>query len=366
MSGAAGQGAAAQEDRLAGWYRSLSPVEQWLLTLVAIVYEPVAAPFLAACLAQAAPGLGLEPTEVAQVKRLLARFRAEGVLSDKNQLDPERAEWLTRRAVDEERFEPLAALVESRAPLSLQHGRRSTRCWRAMRQCRLALYREELDGMEEAAAFLAQECRELFGGRPPEAVVFGAHFDAGWFARRSMFFQFTVLDRIFQHAEATLEHYPGPWAFIQDEARFDPAAPELVPFVRLRARHLLLRGETDRLEALLDRYPDSFQGTGLAGALASVRGRHEEARGRFREDLERLRRFSGPEAFFPGLCGHLCAVSWLASGRPEDLELVRFAFESQAEEGREPGLVARLLASAMLAMSERLPKSADVDISCLL
>ncbi|WP_417913501.1 DEAD/DEAH box helicase [Candidatus Electronema sp. JM] len=306
--------------------RSLPSLEQFLLTFIAVLYEPVSPAFLASCLAGA--DLSGLPPKISndELEGAVNRLRELRLLNEFNQCPALLAEQLVRQAAAEGRFAALAELIERKAPVSYLYGKWSTRCRRALRQFRIGLHTGDTDKMEEAALFLKEQCKEEQPGPPPAVQVVAETFDADWFRALPGFLQFYLLNEIFRHSAEKAEDYPAVTAYLEQEEKMLLSEDERVPFRRLLAGHYLLRGCTGKLDSLLAAHADSFQGSGFAGSAAFLQGRTDEAIQLFETDLALLNKYAGPEGtFFFNINGLFCIMALLARSGPGDRELIRRA-----------------------------------------
>ena len=305
--------------------RSLPLLEQFLLTFISIVYEPVSTAFLSACLTGAElPGL---PQKIGGdgLETAVSRLREIGLLNEFNQCPPELAEQLTRQAEAEGRFVEIAALIELKAPVSYMYGKWSTRCRRALRQFRIGLHSSDFDKIDEAAAFLKEHCREREGADPPAVQIVAEHFDADWFRSLPSSLQFYLLNEIFRHCGEQAVDYPQVAAFLEDEENMTLSEDERVPFRRMLAGYYLLR-DNGKLNQLLAAHPDSFPGSGFAGSSAFLEGKTDEALRLFNEDLALLNKYAGPEgSFFFNSNGLFCIIALLVRRQPDDIAAARRA-----------------------------------------
>jgi SNF2 family DNA or RNA helicase len=316
-----------QENSQLATVLALPPLEQLLLTFVAVIYEPVSTAFIGGCLAGAALPKASRPGSDEELETAVSRLRELGLLNAFNQCPPSLAEQLCRRAVSEGRFAPLAALIEKKAPVSYLSGKLATRCRRALRQFRIGIYTADFDKMDEAAVFLNANCQEEESGAVPPAVqIVANHFDADWFRSLPGYLQFYLLDEMLRHAQEKTVHYPAVTAYLEEEETMFLSEDERVPFRRMLAGYYLLRGSSTKLEKLLAEYGGMFQGSGFAGSAAFLRGRTEEALQLFEQDLALLNKYAGPEgAFFFNLNGLFCIMAWLSRGGDGDWGHIRRA-----------------------------------------
>ena len=313
------------ERNIPAGYLSFSPLEQALLLLVSVIYEPVATPFLFSCMAKADFGtLGTFRPTREELASALYRLREKHFLNENNRIPQPLVEYITRQAVRSGIFCQLSALVEKMAPVSYQDGKWSTRCRRAMRQFRIGIYNGDFEKIDEANAFLDEHCRSRLAGKAPAVLVAAESFDPQWFGALAGSLQFYLLEQVIRYSMNQLQHYPPVLSYLADESALTIGPDEQVPFHRLLAGYYLLEGRFTDLEALHARHPDSFHASGFSGTLAFLRGDTEQAHFLFREDLRQLHAYFGDRpAFFFGLPGLFCVFALLDRNRIEDRLLIK-------------------------------------------
>ncbi len=306
---------------------TLPDIEQLLLQLIAIIYEPVSVGFLAKCLASLDPAwVGDRRLGGEETGEIVSRLRRKGLLNGKNQCPPILAELLTRQSIILKRFSLLAALVEKSAPVDYMHGKWPTRCWRAVRQFRIGVYSHDFDKLDEAMEFIQGECHRYLEIDPPAVLVAARAFDSLWFGGLPVSLQFFLLDHVVRYSLERLEHFPAVIAYLEDERSLTVPVDERVPFHRLLASCYLLQGRLRDLQQLLEFHGDSFQGSGFAGSVAFLGGDTDQSLRLFTEDLEQLQQYAGTEpCFFSGITGLFCVFALLARDVAGDRDLVRQA-----------------------------------------
>jgi superfamily II DNA or RNA helicase len=304
---------------------ALPVAEQLLLQLVSIIYEPVSTGFVARCMTILQPELiGDRKPSTGEIGDMVARLRKKNLLNSKNQCPPSLAEALTRQAVNRKRFGAIAALVERIAPMDYGHGKWPTRCWRSLRQFRIGLYSHDFDKLDQAQLFWEREGKRYLDIEPPAVLVAARSFDRAWMASLPVSFQFFLLDYAVRYSLEQLHAFPELLAYLGDETRMGIPVGERVPFRRILASCLLLRGDFDPLQQLLADFGDSFLGSGFAGAVTFLRGETNRALALFDEDLEQMRRYSGQEDyFFFGMPGLFCLFALLSRDAVGDRDRVR-------------------------------------------
>lgn len=315
---------------------ALPAIEQLLLHIISIIYEPVSASFLNRCLAVLDPALlGDHRPSQEEVGVMVARLRAKGFLSAKNQCSPSLAEALTRQAITRKRFNRIAALIEKMAPVDYLHGKWPTRCWRALRQFRIGLYSHDFDKLDEAFAFLESECSRHLQIEPPAVLVAARAFDPQWFVSLPGSMQFFLLDQVIRFSLDQLHAFPALVAFLEDEQRQSVPPDERIPFRRLLASYYLLQGRLDLLRNLLEQHGESFLGSGFSGAVAFLAGDTDSALELFAEDLRHLQQYAGTQpSFFYGITGLFCMFALLARDDAGDRQRVQDALTTVLERCR--------------------------------
>lgn len=306
---------------------ALPAVEQLLLQLVSIIYEPVSIGFLARTLASLDTALvGDRRPSSEEISEMVSRLRRKGFLNGKNQCPPVLAELLTRQTLTLKRFGLLASLIEKAAPVDYMHGKWPTRCWRALRQFRIGVYSQNFDKLDEALAFLEGECHRYLQTEPPAVLVAANAFDPVWFGSLPGSLQFFLLDQVIRHSLERLHHFPDIIAYLENEQAQTVPLDERVPFRRLLASCYLLQGRHDVLGRLLEQHSDSFLGSGFAGSVAFLDGDTERALHLFAEDLQHMQQYAGSEpCFFFGITGLFCIFALLARDEEGDRDRARAA-----------------------------------------
>ena len=306
---------------------ALPGLEQLLLQMISIIYEPVSTSFLARCLASIDVALlGDRRPGAEEIGEMVSRLRRKGFLNGKNQCPPILAEFLTRQAVTLNRFSLLASFVEKAAPFDYTHGKWPTRCWRAMRQFRIGVYSHDFDKIDEASTFIEGGCRRYLNADPPAVLVAAHAFDPLWFGGLPGSLQFYLLDYVVRYSLERLQHFPAILAYLEDEQALTVPADERVPFRRILASSYLLQGRLDDLRRLLDRHSESFSGSGFAGSVAFLGGDMEQAFRLYAEDLKQLQQYAGSEpCFFLGITGLFCIFALLARDMEGDRDRIRDA-----------------------------------------
>ncbi len=295
-------------------FARLNSFEQTLLTLLAISCEPAHAGMLVNCLKKRnlRNPRGNQPT-TANITHYLERLQQAGLLTDEKLCSPAISEILCRKAAAEGSFSPWAEVIRQEAPASAFYGKWSTRCWRAMREMRIAIYNQQFDQIYDVADFLAAQCTDFLGAEPVTAKVLCQPFDIVWFRTLPPSLQFYLLSDVLQYGQASLTRYEDAFRFLADSKDYSHlGSDEQLPFRRLYFTELLLRGQLREAEEVIAANSDAFSGTGASGTLCFLLGKKEEAEKAFAGDLKFLQELNGSsDAAFFGLPGIFFTLSLL-------------------------------------------------------
>lgn len=305
------------------WPQDLEPFDNYLLHCIAIIFEPVSVSFLTKCIGMAdrySPG-----TE--EVKKSLAKLRERGLLGNQNQCPLELAEILLRESQRQGWFESFAMIVERNAPVSYSYGKWTTRCWRGLRQFRIAVCTGNFDKLDESQQFFTDHCQERLALEPPAVLMTARPFDGQWFGSLPGSMQFFLLDQLFKYAAATLSDFPEIVSYLEDEENgLTVSSIEQIPFHRMLAGYYLLQGRLDDLDNLLICHGDSFKGAGFAGVRPFLCGNLELAMELFDKDIYQLGQYSDKKFnFFLGTTGLFCVLALLDRNGDEDRQAILMA-----------------------------------------
>ena len=306
-------------------YASLSPFEQIVLQMLAVLYEPSSRTTIVTCLNRAGivDPRGL-PVSLPLLTVVLDRLQKLDLVEPENRCRREVVEVAIRQAVAGGSFAALARAVREEIPLSLYYGRKSLRCWRAMRDFRIAFYSRDLVAIDHLTSLLTSQCEGVDDdSRFAVARICLNPFDPEWFRAQPPSLQLFVLDRIVDYSLHELVHFEAVDEYLTNlPARMDIPADEQLPFRRLLVAYHLWRGDLAAAGGVLEAHPSSFAGSGLAGCLEFLAGRNDQAIHSFEQDLERLRHMTGErQAFFHNMAGFFFLLALLKSGEPRRVDL---------------------------------------------
>lgn len=304
------------------WPQSLEPFDNYLLHCIAIIFEPVSVSFLAKCIGMA----GRYRPDSEEIKKSVAGLRDRGLVGNQNQCPLELAEILLRGSQQQGWFEDFAMIVERNAPVSYSYGKWATRCWRGLRQFRIAVCTGDFDKLEESQQFFNDHCLKRLVIEPPAVLMTARPFDGQWFAGLPGSMQFFLLDQLFKHAIGTLSDFPEIVAYLEDKNGIAVSSIEQIPFQRMLAGYYLLQGRFADLDSLLSCHGDSFQGAGFAGIKPFLFDNLDLAMELFDRDLELLGQYSEQKFnFFFGITGLFCVLALLARNGEGDRQTILMA-----------------------------------------
>ena len=311
-----------KEEKSFVWPQELETFDNYLLHCIAIIFEPVSVSFLAKCIGMA----GRYRPSAEEIKKSVVGLHERGLLGNQNQCPLELAEILLRESQQQGWFEDFAIIVEKNAPVSYSHGKWATRCWRGLRQFRIAVCTGDFDKLDESQQFFTDHCQQRLSVEPPAVLMTARPFDGQWFGSLPGSMQFFLLDQLFRYATATLSDFPEIVNYLEDEDGLTVSSIEQIPFHRMLAGYYLLQGRFDDLDNLLTCHEDSFKGAGFAGVRPLLCDNLDLAMELFDRDLEKLGQYSDQKFnFFFGMTGLFCVLALLDRNGAEDRQTIVMA-----------------------------------------
>jgi superfamily II DNA or RNA helicase len=301
----------------------LSDPERITLETLAFIHEPVSTTVLLNCLhdLEERDPFG-KPLSFTRLSRRLETLRAKNLLTHAQQPVPEILEALCRGAVQNGAFAQIQRVVRRHLPFFTDQGKWQSRCGRALRELRMALYGQDLTQVIESLDFINRHCPDINTQPSPIVTCVTSDFDRAWLSAQPLSLQFFVIDHILQYGWSYFTACFDIIDYLEDESAFaDVSSIERTPFLRLLATHYLLRGEPEKCTDLLAAHPESFQGSGARGSLSFVAGRYDEAWNHFLHDQSDQHQSAGqaPHAHF-GIHGLFEVLCGLGSSQPSRIE----------------------------------------------
>ena len=266
----------------------------------------------------AAPGSRYRwnPARAEQTYRKLIKL---DLIDGNHRCHPEILEPAARRPLDKRALDLCRQLIRSSYIDSdmLPTGADFNLCAKTLRDFRLALFSHDFESLQKALPIFHRAPYDpVF--RHPYAALTIYPFDREWFLKLPLPFQFTAIDDIITHSLEDLKATPVLDDFIRNHFPAEEAASR--PFVLLYAHKLLLSGRLNELEALYYKHTQLFSGSGLKGALSTLKGDLVAAAAEFADDLKfsqnlnpgKTAGFDAPIALFYTItAGHIqTATDW--------------------------------------------------------
>ncbi len=201
-----------------------------------------------------------------------------------NRCHPEILEQVARRPFDKRALELCRQLIRSSFIDSDALANDTfNRSEKALRDFRLALLSQDFESLQQALPLFHQAAYDP-RFRHPYAALTLYPFNREWFLKFPLSFQFTALDDAITHSLEDLQETPELDDFIVEHFPADQAVNR--PFILLYSHKLLLSGRLNELEQLYDKAGPLFNGSGLKGAISTLKGNLARAAGEFATDLE--------------------------------------------------------------------------------
>gem|GEM_PF-2619556 len=304
-------------------YDRLGSFEQTLLQILSIIYEPAHTTLVLNCLKRLelkGPRSNRPTTPL--VNHHIAKLEESGFVNDNRQCDPNLVEIITRKAVQAGTFNRYANAIQKEAPASYYYGKWATRCWRAVRELRIGIYKQNFEIIEQALHFVDNQCEDLLTPLPPVVQIITRPFDENWFGALPASFQFFLLNHVIQYGQRRLVSFPEIIAYLEDGSHFHRLdEDELLPFQRLLLNQYLFQGRCDKAENLLSRNDNIAKATGTLATISFLKGDYEKAEQLFDNDLIQLKAISQTDtAAFFGLQGLFHVLSKIALDDNESID----------------------------------------------
>ncbi len=302
---------------LSAAYQTLVPFEQTLVQLASVIYEPVTRMTFANCLRRARiTGTRGEWLTSATITPYLQNLQDLGLLNKQLCCPDEFIELASREAVASGSYAVMADAVQNEIPFSQYQGKWPQRCRRAMREYRIGLYLQDIVHLENVQQLLEKQCADFIDRNFPAVRVVINPFQVDFFRSLPPSLQFHALDQVISYSMHYLIHVEEMADYLQYDTAMKKIDPqERLPFQRLLAGYLLLRGELDQVQSLIRENPESFVASGIEGSIDFMLGNNAPALERFESDLKQLKRIVGRrKIYFPNIAGLFFILALLKSG----------------------------------------------------
>ncbi len=308
-------------------YRKLPSLEQVMVQLLSVIYEPVSRSLLLNCWNNLPEKLreGKHFTSPSMKPYLDRLIEAQLLIQQSGygpQCNPLLVEVATRDAVKANRFEPLVQAVQKGfpmprrwkdGPVSFGNDRQ------LIREIRVGLYRRDMHfvnkQLEDYYKYSYQKDKISLGDI--YLLIFNNPFDAEWFQTLPPELFESGLFSILSHSSSVLE--PADQAFkLLHEVVAKPGEHSVLQRVIL-IEQMLLRGEFSKVEQLLKQ--DANQFGSLQGTLSFLQGDNATAIAQFTEALQTLKKGTGKrKVYFQSMVGLFFILALLKDGSADRLK----------------------------------------------
>jgi len=333
----------AVRQKLTEAYDELSTIEQLLVQLFSVIYEPVNRTSLLLCLnrinvtdkqGNAFTNLSLKPyLDGLLSKGVLIQNSGEGP-----QCHPFLTEIATRHAVIFGRFEPFVKEIKIVLPLPTRwkNGPRYFRNERQfLREFRIELYRQDITSLQQlvkdyyatsypAEKLSIEEIYEQIGNNP---------FDPAWIRTLSPELAEAILSSVLNVSMLKLTPAPEALQLLQEAC----AKPESSDFLRiLRIEQGMLRGQFAEAQRMLEQLAKHYgsRASNLQGWLLFLRGENEKAIAAYTDALQAMKKGTGKrKIYFQSISGLFFILALIKQGGADRLreaeEYIRTAIQAK-------------------------------------
>jgi len=361
-------------EKLNAAYQRLSPLEQALMQLCSVIYEPTDSATLLKCLRRT--GLIFSKgsvTSTAEIVSCLNRLQAMKLLNISFQCHEAVVEVCSRHALNmavdpttdlepgivppapgsskqrpskfskarpkpvlspapTNRFQLMASSVQEQSPPVRWYGAGTAAayCQRAMRDLRIGLYTQNRDLLYKSYQQLLSYCSKTYSHPGPLVRICMNPFDTAWFRTLSVVLQMDVLSEIFHHTLFSLDPDDEALAYALDpQTRKTISLAKNPGFYHHLISRLLISGRLREAAKLLEEISGTVLLYGLEGWFQFLKGYNDLAIASFEADLKKLRlNLRKRNGFFGGLEGLFFILARLQSEKLQQTEKTRSLLEA--------------------------------------
>jgi SNF2 family DNA or RNA helicase len=221
------------------------------------------------------------------------------------------------------RYQLMVRAIQEETPLGRWYGAGSLTlyCQRLMRNLRIGLYMQDKELLNKSYEGIYTHCSAMYCQVEPLSGICNNPFDLAWFRTLPVEFQVNFLAEIFYHSKFSLEADHEALAYALNPQFLDAISAERHPvfYVRLITR-LLLAGRLQEAEKLLTKASGAVLLFGLRGWLLFLKEQDDAAIASFEADLKALRRhLRNRNAYFSGVEGLFFLLALLKSEGASEL-----------------------------------------------
>jgi len=317
--------------QLATAYFKLPPLEQKIVQLFSVIYEPISRVSFMDCFNQiGARDENYKPFVTKTLKPYIDELLTADLLVQESGQGPKchplLVETATRDAVQTKCFEILAKVVEERLPISTR-GKNGPRYFTSegqlMREVRIGIYRQDIGFINKQL-----EDYQKYGYQKGQISmdqifqrVCNNPFDQHWFRTLPQELYKSGISSILSNA--TLKLFPAdePFALLQKES-LDQGGYCSDYLRMVLTEQFLLRGRLQEAQQTLERISDESRDHAAVfwGWLALLSGDHQKAIEHYTAALKTLKKGKGKEpVYFNTMSGLFFVLALLKDGSPEHL-----------------------------------------------
>lgn len=312
-------------------YQKLPALEQVMVQMFSIIYEPVSQSVFVNCLNNLdAKDRGNQRFTTATIKPYLDRLIDKGVLVQPSgfgpQCHPLLAEVVTRHTLQLKRFEKLVQAAEqgfpipkrwTNGPLSITNDRQ------LLRVVRISLYRKDVEAFNQQLGdyYKYGYQKERITVDQIYQQVCNTPFDANWFRGLPPEFYENALFSLLNHALLDLNPAYEAVALLEEDCAKSDQAFSMLKHVIL-IEQLIFQNRIAEAEEALKRIPDTHyhHAASLWGCLAFLQGQDAEAIHHYTGGLQALRKGSGKrKIYFQSIAGVFFVLALIKEGSQKRL-----------------------------------------------
>ena len=317
--------------QLTATYRTLPPLEQTIVQLFSVIYEPTSRNAFLDCFNRVGSRNKRNKPFVQQtLKPHIDDLLESGLLIQEKgqgpQCHPLMAEIATRDAVASGRFENFATVVQERLPITSRYKtgpRFFSNERQLMREVRIGLYRHDIGFMNKQLDDYVKLGRRtpVYGDQIYEEVC-NNPFDAEWFRTLPQNLYESALSSLL--INSALKFLPGdePFSLLQDACSVQD--DHCSDYLRLvLAEQLLLRGCVEEAQQTLESISEGYRDNAAVfwGWLALLSGEHNQAIAHFTAGLKALKKARGKrKTYFNTMAGLFFILALLQEGSSARLQ----------------------------------------------
>lgn len=302
---------------------TLQPEERAALSLMAVMYAPVARTPFAQCLQKAwitsAKGKFMNTNEVGVLVEKLEDLKLVIGVSNTYCCNPLLSHFLVRQAQKEGLFEDYAKVVlEVIAPReswgTLQY-RSYAHC---VQDIRIAIYRGNHIRVAELLSHCATRYSYDFMKQHPISLICGEPLDCEWVREMPPILQDMIIEFYLERSLVMLQPAESIFELLED--LLNHREKTSLNILETYLAQLLLRGQLRKAAAFMTGN-DTLPLDGMRGWLAVLRGNDDEAIAYFEKRMAALKKETGKrKVFFNDLSGLFYLLALIRSGLPQQLQ----------------------------------------------